>query len=93
MSRQRSQFQHTVSITFRFSHPPNRFKVDVNAQQNRMTGIAVISGDMSVVAVEGCKKSIKRYGTLMLRLLPLRKAVVTPLECFVLDIVDDPGKT
>ncbi|PHU18573.1 hypothetical protein BC332_14268 [Capsicum chinense] len=60
MSRQRSQFQYTVSITFRFSHPPNRFKVDVNAQQNRMTGIAVISGDMSVVAVEGLIEAAAR---------------------------------
>lgn len=48
------------------SHPQTRFKVDVNAQENRLTGCAVISDDVSVVVVEGGKKSIKRYGKLML---------------------------
>lgn len=49
------------------SHPKNRFKVDVNAQENRLTGCAVISEGFSVVVVEGGSKSIKRYGKLMLR--------------------------
>ncbi|GAB4836521.1 Protein rdm16 [Ancistrocladus abbreviatus] len=49
------------------SHPQNRFKVDVNAQENRLTGCAVISEGFSVVVVEGGSKSIKRYGKLMLR--------------------------
>lgn len=49
------------------SHPQNRFKVDINAQENRLTGCAVISEGFSVVVVEGGSKSIKRYGKLMLR--------------------------
>ncbi|KAK4351429.1 hypothetical protein RND71_030742 [Anisodus tanguticus] len=49
------------------SHPQTRFKVDVNAQENRLTGSAVISEGITVVVVEGGKKSIKRYGKLMLR--------------------------
>ncbi|KAM3302952.1 protein RDM16 isoform X1 [Capsicum chacoense] len=49
------------------SHPQTRFKVDVNAQENHLTGCAVISEGISVVVVEGGKKSIKRYGKLMLR--------------------------
>ncbi|XP_021722299.1 protein RDM16-like isoform X1 [Chenopodium quinoa] len=49
------------------SHPKNRFKVDINAQENRLTGCAVISEGFSVVVVEGGSKSIKRYGKLMLR--------------------------
>lgn len=49
------------------SHKQTRFKVDVNAQENRLTGCAVISDGISVVAVEGGSKSIKRYGKLMLR--------------------------
>ncbi|XVF83418.1 hypothetical protein PTKIN_Ptkin16aG0484200 [Pterospermum kingtungense] len=49
------------------SHPKTRFKVDVNAQENRLTGCAVISEGISVVVVEGGSKSIKRYGKLMLR--------------------------
>ncbi|XP_042493335.1 protein RDM16-like isoform X1 [Macadamia integrifolia] len=49
------------------SHPQTRFKVDVNAQENRLTGCAVISDGISVVAVEGGSKPIKRYGKLMLQ--------------------------
>ncbi|KAH1267685.1 hypothetical protein AAZX31_01G215400 [Glycine max] len=49
------------------SHPKARFRVDVNAQENRLTGCAVICDGISVVVVEGGSKSIKRYGKLMLR--------------------------
>ncbi|KAL2558028.1 Pre-mRNA-splicing factor 3 [Forsythia ovata] len=49
------------------SHPQARFKVDINAQENRLTGCAVISEGINVVVVEGGAKSIKRYGKLMLR--------------------------
>ncbi|RDX74801.1 Protein RDM16, partial [Mucuna pruriens] len=49
------------------SHPKTRFRVDVNAQENRLTGCAVICDGISVVVVEGGSKSIKRYGKLMLR--------------------------
>uniref|UniRef100_A0A803N9N7 Uncharacterized protein n=1 Tax=Chenopodium quinoa TaxID=63459 RepID=A0A803N9N7_CHEQI len=42
------------------SHPKNRFKVDINAQENRLTGCAVISEGFSVVVVEGGSKSIQR---------------------------------
>ncbi|KAK7357992.1 hypothetical protein VNO80_17290 [Phaseolus coccineus] len=49
------------------SHPKSRFRVDVNAQENRLTGSAVICDGISVVVVEGGSKSIKRYGKLMLR--------------------------
>lgn len=48
------------------SDPKARFKVDMNARQNRMTGVVVRSDGMTVVVVEGGKKSIKRYGKLML---------------------------
>ncbi|KAF9590789.1 hypothetical protein IFM89_038381 [Coptis chinensis] len=48
------------------SHPQTRFKVDVNAQENRLTGCAVMADDMAVVVVEGGSKPIKRYGKLML---------------------------
>ncbi|KAL5074526.1 hypothetical protein RYX36_013510 [Vicia faba] len=49
------------------SHPKARFKLDVNAQENRLTGCSVICAGISVVVVEGGSKSIKRYGKLMLR--------------------------
>lgn len=57
------------------SHPKTRFKVDVNAHENRLTGCAVISEGMSVVVVEGGSKSIKRYGKLMLRRIDWAKAI------------------
>lgn len=57
------------------SHPQTRFKVDVNAQENRLTGCAVIADGISVVVVEGGMKSIKRYGKLMLNRIDWASAV------------------
>lgn len=57
------------------SHPQTRFKVDVNAQENRLTGAAVITDGISVVVVEGGKKSIKRYNKLMLNRIDWASAV------------------
>ncbi|XP_058204709.1 protein RDM16 isoform X1 [Rhododendron vialii] len=57
------------------SHPQTRFKVDVNAQENRLTGCAVIADGISVVLVEGGMKSIKRYGKLMLNRIDWASAV------------------
>ncbi|CAM8889130.1 unnamed protein product [Rhodiola kirilowii] len=49
------------------SLPQLKFKVEVNAKENRLTGCAVVTSGMSVVVVEGGNKSIKRYGKLMLK--------------------------
>ncbi|KAJ4719784.1 U4/U6 small nuclear ribonucleoprotein Prp3 [Melia azedarach] len=57
------------------SHQKTRFKVDVNAHENRLTGCAVISEGINIVVVEGGSKSIKRYGKLMLRRIDWAKAV------------------
>ncbi|XP_074314407.1 protein RDM16-like [Silene latifolia] len=46
--------------------PQNRFKIDINAQQNHLTGCLVLFKDFRVVVVEGGSKSIKRYRKLML---------------------------
>ncbi|XXG66199.1 hypothetical protein AAC387_Pa05g3727 [Persea americana] len=62
------------------SHPQTRFKVDVNAQENRLTGCAVISDGVSVVVVEGGSKSIKRYGKLMLKRINWAAAVANEEE-------------
>ncbi|XP_031502434.1 protein RDM16 isoform X2 [Nymphaea colorata] len=62
------------------SHPQTRFKVDVNAQENRLTGCAVMTEGMSVVVVEGGAKPIKRYGKLMLRRINWAAAVVNEDE-------------
>ncbi|KAM0057366.1 putative U4/U6 small nuclear ribonucleoprotein Prp3 [Helianthus debilis subsp. tardiflorus] len=57
------------------SHPQTRFKVDVNAQENRLSGCAVISEGICVVVVEGGSKSIKRYQKLMLKRINWAAAV------------------
>src|SRR3546814_772345 len=47
----------------------HRFKVDVNAQQYNLTGIALIchSAKTTLVVVEGGPKGIKKFAKLMLR--------------------------
>ncbi|XP_077226506.1 protein RDM16-like isoform X2 [Tasmannia lanceolata] len=62
------------------SHPQTRFKVDVNAQENRLTGCVVISDVISVVVVEGGSKPIKRYGKLMLKRINWAAAVANEEE-------------
>ncbi|XP_071692487.1 protein RDM16-like isoform X2 [Rutidosis leptorrhynchoides] len=57
------------------SHPQTRFKVDVNAQENRLSGCAVMSEGVCVVVVEGGNKSIKRYQKLMLKRINWAAAV------------------
>ncbi|CAH1421652.1 unnamed protein product [Lactuca virosa] len=57
------------------SHLQTRFKVDVNAQKNRLSGCAVISEGISVVVVEGGGKSVKRYQKLMLKRINWAAAV------------------
>ncbi|WOL02400.1 U4/U6 small nuclear ribonucleoprotein Prp3 isoform X1 [Canna indica] len=57
------------------SHPQTRFKVDVNAQENRLTGCAAISDGITVLVVEGGKKPIKRYAKLMLKRINWATAV------------------
>ncbi|XP_065870018.1 protein RDM16 isoform X2 [Euphorbia lathyris] len=56
-------------------HKKTRFKVDVNAQENRLSGCAVISEGINVVVVEGGSKAIKRYGKLMLKRINWAEAV------------------
>ncbi|KAL3702285.1 hypothetical protein R1sor_020307 [Riccia sorocarpa] len=68
----------TIVSVFRIndlSHPQTKFKVDMNAQENRLTGCVVISDSMTVVVVEGGSKSIKRYAKLMLRRIKWETAV------------------
>lgn len=57
------------------SHGQTRFKVDVNAQENRLSGCIVICDTMTVVIVEGGSKAIKRYGKLMLQRIKWAAAV------------------
>uniref|UniRef100_A0A1J3JCN3 U4/U6 small nuclear ribonucleoprotein Prp3 n=1 Tax=Noccaea caerulescens TaxID=107243 RepID=A0A1J3JCN3_NOCCA len=59
----------------KLSHPKTRFKVEMNARQNRLTGCSVMTDDMSVVVVEGKSKAIKRYGKVMLKRINWEEAV------------------
>ncbi|CAH8301081.1 unnamed protein product [Eruca vesicaria subsp. sativa] len=59
----------------KLSHPKTRFKVEMNARENRLTGCSVMTDEMSVVVVEGKSKAIKRYGKLMLRRINWEEAV------------------
>ncbi|KAG2269723.1 hypothetical protein Bca4012_062736 [Brassica carinata] len=59
----------------KLSHPKTRFKVEMNARENRLTGCSVMTDGMSVVVVEGKSKAIKRYGKLMLRRINWEEAV------------------
>ncbi|KAF8055027.1 hypothetical protein N665_1305s0014 [Sinapis alba] len=59
----------------KLSHPKARFKVEMNARQNRLTGCSVMTEEMSVIVVEGKSKAIKRYGKIMLRRINWEEAV------------------
>eukprot|EP00201_Polytomella_parva_P009354 CAMPEP_0175070536 /NCGR_PEP_ID=MMETSP0052_2-20121109/18767_1 /TAXON_ID=51329 ORGANISM="Polytomella parva, Strain SAG 63-3" /NCGR_SAMPLE_ID=MMETSP0052_2 /ASSEMBLY_ACC=CAM_ASM_000194 /LENGTH=572 /DNA_ID=CAMNT_0016337657 /DNA_START=15 /DNA_END=1730 /DNA_ORIENTATION=- len=63
-----SQITCSVYRVSRLDHFMNRLKVEMNAKENRMSGLVVCVKDgIGVVAVEGCPKSTKRYLKLMLR--------------------------
>ncbi|KAJ1984856.1 U4/U5/U6 small nuclear ribonucleoprotein prp3 [Dimargaris verticillata] len=49
------------------AHPQHRFKVEVNAKQLNLTGVAILNSQQCLVVVEGGAKSIKAYKKLMLR--------------------------
>ena len=58
----------SVATVFRLRHlrhAQTRFKVDVNAQQNRLTGRCVMSDELALVFVEGGAKPSKRFARLM----------------------------
>jgi U4/U6 small nuclear ribonucleoprotein PRP3 len=47
--------------------PQNRFKVQVNAFENHLTGVCLVGHTMAIVVVEGGPKTLRRYEHLMLR--------------------------
>ncbi|RKP36336.1 pre-mRNA processing factor 3-domain-containing protein [Dimargaris cristalligena] len=49
------------------SHPQHKYKVDTNAQQLNLTGVAIMNPIQGLVVVEGGAKSLKAYKKLMLR--------------------------
>ena len=48
-------------------NPQHKYKVNVNAEQNMLTGCVVTGDSHSLVVVEGCSKSVVRYKKLMLK--------------------------
>ena len=60
---------------YRIDHAPtsqNRFKIEVNAFENHLTGTCVVGRDVTVVVVEGGPKTLRRYEHLMLRRIKWR---------------------
>ncbi|KAI9013967.1 hypothetical protein CLU79DRAFT_767873 [Phycomyces nitens] len=49
------------------SHPKLRYKIELNAQQNQLTGMVIVHPKCNLVIVEGGPKGIKAYKKLMLR--------------------------
>jgi U4/U6 small nuclear ribonucleoprotein PRP3 len=49
------------------SNPSHKFKVEMNAKQNYLTGICVLNSGCNLVIVEGGPKGVQRYKNLMLR--------------------------
>ena len=59
----------TRVAVFKIGHMANpaiKFKVEVNAQQNNLTGCALVYDDFTTVVVEGVTKAVNRYKKLML---------------------------
>ena len=55
---------------YRINHAPmpqNRFKIEVNAFENHLTGACIVGRDVTVVIVEGGPKTLRRYEHLMMR--------------------------
>ncbi len=55
---------------YRINHAPtsqNRFKIEVNAFENHLTGACIVGRDMTLVIVEGGPKTLRRYEHLMMR--------------------------
>ncbi|XP_078433712.1 pre-mRNA-splicing factor 3 isoform X2 [Wolffia australiana] len=73
----------------RLAHPKAQFQVDINAQENRLTGCAVISDAISVVVVEGGKKPNKRYRNLMLKRINWAAAATDEDDAMDTDLGND----
>jgi U4/U6 small nuclear ribonucleoprotein PRP3 len=50
-----------------FKHPQNRYKVEVNAIENQLSGVCLMTDKMALVIVEGCSRSQSRFNKLMTR--------------------------
>jgi len=48
-----------------FDHPQNKYKVDINAIENRLSGARLQIGQITIIVVEGCSKSQRRFFKLM----------------------------
>lgn len=49
------------------ANPQHAYKVDVNAKENHMSGVVLVTDDFTLVVAEGVSKALKRYNKLMLR--------------------------
>ncbi|KAI7824913.1 pre-mRNA processing factor 3-domain-containing protein [Kickxella alabastrina] len=67
---QAEEAKGVVAAVFRVSnlaHPQHRYKVQVNAKEMHLTGVALACPRMGLVVVEGPEKLVRAYKKLMLR--------------------------
>ena len=57
----------TVYRISRIDNKQNQYKIDVNAKENHMSGVMLLSNPFCLVIVEGSPKATQRYMKLMLR--------------------------
>merc|ERR1712118_328299 len=50
-----------------FKHLQNKYKIEVNAIENQLTGVCLMTHKMALVIVEGCSRSQNRFNKLMIR--------------------------
>mmetsp|Transcript_38015 Transcript_38015/g.151036 ORF Transcript_38015/g.151036 Transcript_38015/m.151036 type:complete len:515 (-) Transcript_38015:35-1579(-) len=48
-------------------HPQHRFKININAEQNSLTGCAIYNDSCNIVVAEGGSKGLNKFKKLMLR--------------------------
>ena len=61
--------EQALAVVFKLGHLEHsqaRYKVEVNAQQNHLTGCAIRTAGMCAVVVEGGQKALQRFKRLML---------------------------
>jgi U4/U6 small nuclear ribonucleoprotein PRP3 len=61
-------------------HPQNRYKIEINAVENRLTGVCLITDRTTLIIVEGCCKSQSRFHKLMTKRINWRLLKDEPLD-------------
>ncbi|XP_049848999.1 uncharacterized protein LOC126317008 [Schistocerca gregaria] len=60
------------------ANPRNRFKIDIEANKNLLTGCVILSDSFALVVVEGGPKAVKRYKKLMTKKIKWTEEIPPP---------------